>query len=203
MKIELKKENRLLNWIKKYGAYCMAGLLVVAIALTVTLTNSGLNSTNSNISDVSNPIVDAGAEPVLTFVLPMMNASILKEFSSTELYENATFGWWDFHSGMDLTSDNLDVFAVADGRVTDVSYDYDHGHTVVITHSNNFVSHYCCLDEDSLMVEAGDFVKCGNKIGSAGNSLESEFADGNHLHFELFHNDEQVDPANYLNFENK
>jgi len=203
MKLELKKESKFLNWIKKYGAYCMAGLLVVAIALTVTLTNNGLNPTNSNISDVSNPIVDVSAEPVLTFSLPMMNANILKEFSSEELYENLTFGWWDFHNGVDFTSNDLKVFAVADGKVTDVSYDYDHGHMIVITHANNFESYYCSLDSDSLLVEIGDYVKRDAQIASAGNSLESELADGAHLHFELFHNDEQVDPANYLNLENK
>lgn len=181
----------------------MAGLLVVAIALTVTLTSNELKSTDSNISEVSNPIVNVGAETALTFTLPMLNANVFKEFSSAELYENATYGWWDFHGGVDLTSENLDVFAVADGRITDVSYDYAHGHIVVITHSNNFQSHYCCLDAESLMVEKDDTVKRGDKIGSAGNSANDESTDGNHLHFELFYNDEQVDPSNYLDFENK
>lgn len=201
MKVEMKKENNLLKWIKRYGTYCMAGILVVAIALTITLTSEGLKPINSNVSEVANPIITAGAEPVLTFTLPMLNATVLKGFSSTDLYKNNTLGWWEYHDGVDLTSDDLAVLAVASGKVSNVFSTHSEGLIVVITHANNFKSQYGCLD--SAQVEIGDIIKRGDRIGTAGTSANNESADGNHLHFELFLNDQNVDPSNYLDFENK
>jgi len=204
MKVELKKENSLMSWIKKYGTYCLAGLLVVASALTVTLTSGQIKSTtDADITSASNPIVSVGAESALTFSLPMADANVLKEFSSTELFYNETLGWWESHDGVDLSSDELAVLAVANGNVTEIYSTYANGCVVVITHANNFKSQYSCLDSDSLLVEVGDTVQRGDQIGTAGDSASNEQADGNHLHFELFLNDQNVDPSNYLDFENK
>lgn len=202
MKVELKKENGLLGWIKKYGTYCLAGLLVVAIAVTITLTSGQIKTSDADISSAENPIVSVGGE-ALTFTLPMGNATVSKEFSSDELYFNDTLEMWEFHDGVDLTSDDLAVFAVANGNVTDIYTNYANGCVVVVSHANNFKSVYSCLNSDSLLVAVGDSVTKGEQIGTAGHSASNELADGTHLHFGLLLNDKEVDPSSYLDFENK
>ncbi|MDD2227421.1 MAG: M23 family metallopeptidase [Clostridia bacterium] len=199
----MKKENKFAAFIKKYGAYCMAGILVVAIAVTVVIASSDLESTNANLSPAENPIVSVSAPPALTFSVPMLNAEIVKEFSADGLYFNKTRGQWEYHGGVDLISDDMAVFSAADGKVSAVYSNYGDGQVVVITHSNNFKSVYSSLDADSLLVEVGDNVKHGDRIGTASDTANYEQLDGTHLHFELLQNDQKIDPSNYLEFENK
>lgn len=199
----MKKENKFSTFVKKYGAFCIAGILVLAIAVTVVISNSDLKSTNSELSPAENPIVSVGAPPSLTFSLPMLNANVLKEFSSSELYWNNSRNLWEFHGGVDLTSDDMAVFSVADGKVSEVFSNYADGQVVIITHTNNFKSVYSCMDSDSILVEVGDNVKRGDRIGTAGESANYEVLDGPHLHFELHQNNQKIDPSNYLDFENK
>jgi len=199
----MKKENKFATFIKKYGAFCMAGILVVAIAVTVVIASSELESTNANLSTAENPIVTVSAPPALTFSAPMLNAEVVKEFSANEIYLNKTNGKWEFHSGVDLISDDLAVFSAADGKISAVYSNYSDGQVVVITHSNNFKSVYSSLDADSLLVEVGDNVKRGDRIGTASDTANYEQLDGKHLHFELLQHDQKIDPSNYLEFENK
>lgn len=201
--VEFKDQNKFINWIKKYGVYCMAGLLVVAIGVACIFTGQ-FRTAEQTTWKVKDPIViETGTNSALLFGLPMNNTTVLKEFSSSALYENTTLNRWEYHSGMDLTSDDLAVLAVADGRVSEVYFNDLEGNVIVITHSNNFKSSYSSLNGDAIAVNVGDSVKRGDRIGTAGDSANNEREDGNHLHFELLLNDENIDPASYLEFEAK
>ena len=49
-----------------------------------------------------------------------------------------------------------------------------------------------------LLKSVGDFVKAGEHLAIIGNS--GELSSGPHLHFELWHKGEPVNPENYISF---
>lgn len=197
----MENRNRFLLWLKRYGTYTLAGVLILAMATMVLL--SGLNSPSDNVevSSAENPVVSVNTLPI-TFSMPMENATLIKDFSSSGLYFSSTLGWWEYHDGIDLTSTDLKVYAVADGYVSAINTNSLIGTTVTITHSNKLKSVYGSLNNE-LNVSVGDTVNEGDQIGTADDTASNEEADGNHLHFEMLENDKKIDPANYLEFEVK
>lgn len=195
------KKQKLANWFKKYGTYVTAGALVFLLSGAVLIT--GLNASNqkAELNDASSPVVSVGTYPI-TFSMPMANASLIKDFSVDELYLNATLGRWEYHDGIDLTSSDLKVYAVADGEVVDVSENSLYGTVITLKHSNGLESLYASLADD-VLVEKGDKVKAGTELGKADDTASSEAADGKHLHFSLIENGKKIDPANYLELEVK
>ena len=187
--MEIKKENKVVDFFKRYGVYVVVGVVVFAVALTFTLLAT-LNSSVQTGVDNAN------------FVMPMTDASIVKDYSDTNLQYNETLNQWEAHMSVDLTSESSDVFAVLGGTVTSVDYQYLDGYIVTIDHGNGFVSIYSSLAEN-VDVEENDRVSAGQKIGSASESASGELEQGAHLHFTLMLNDEYVDPNDYLNLQLK
>lgn len=192
--MQVKKRNRFVEFFKRFGLYVVAGALVFAIALTFMIT-ALVNKDNT--IDVDGPTSAA--------TLPMNNLEILKDFSSTSLQENPTLNEWAAHLAIDMTSKDSDyrVFAVMDGEVASVYYDYLEGNTVVIDHGNGLVSYYSSLGGD-VLVKKGDKVKSGDQIGNAGKTAAGELHfENEHLHFCMTQDNSKVDPNNYLDLENK
>lgn len=187
--MEIKKANGFIEFIKKYGMYVAVGVVVFAVALTFTLV-AALHQT-----------VPTGTN-TLEFRMPMENASVIKDFSNTELQNNETLNQWEAHMSIDLTAENSDVFAVLDGTISSVSYSFLDGHTIEIQHANGFSSIYSSLEEN-VLVKEGDKVTAGQKIGTAGESASGELDLGNHLCFTMKLNDNTVDPNNYLDLQQK
>lgn len=194
----MSKES-FLTFFKKYGYYCIAGLLVAAIAVTVVVATANPD-TPAQVTP-SDDIIDVDTQ-ALSWGLPMNGFTVLKAFSDNELQYNQTLNQWESHKSYDLTASDLSVYSVANGTVTSVEQDYLLGTVVTITHNDGFVTCYASLDPD-VDVETGDVVEKGQQIGQASDSAESESQDGKHLHFEMFKNGTKVDPSNYLNLSNK
>lgn len=173
--------------------YIIGATVVLVIAITATVVGV-LNSNNNNS-------VDVGGSP-LTFGLPVANATVIKDFSDTDLQFNETLNKWEAHFSVDLTADDPSVLAVLDGTVIDTYYKYMSGYTVEIQHSDGFVSVYSSLDEN-VNVEKGDKVTKGQKIGEMSTSAAAESSYGTHLDFMLKLNGEEVDPNNYISLQNK
>ena len=184
--------------MKKYGTYCIAGVLVLAMAITICV--AGATSSPVNV-DENEPTVETSTN-VLTFGMPMENATLIKDFSLNELYLNSTLGRWEFHDGIDLTSNNLKVFAVADGVVTSINQNSIDGVSITIKHSDKLQSVYSSLASD-VFVKVGDEVKKGHQIGEVDKTADAESHDGKHLHFEMIEDGKNIDPANYLELQNK
>lgn len=197
----MKKEN-FSNWFKKFGTYVISGGLVLAIGITIIAVGTG--ETKANVSEAKNPVVSVDTEPmsVLTFTLPMNEVNIVKDYSNDELFFNSTLGRWEFHNGIDLTSTDQKVFAVADGTVSKVYSDYANGTVIEIDHGNNLKSVYGSLSEN-VLVNVGDKVQKGTEIGTASTTATSEINDNAHLHFSFLENEKNVDPANYLDLASK
>lgn len=170
------------------------GLLVLACAIVIATVTSKQNLTNAEIGDSEG---DVGVSTTV-YVVPVKDATILKDYSATEYQYNDTLKHWEIHKAIDfLAEKGADVYAFADGTVTDVKTNHMEGTYVEITHSNGLVSVYKSMDS-KLNVKVGDKVIAGTVIGTVGDQMGKELNSGAHLHFELWRNGDKVDPNDYL-----
>jgi len=87
-------------------------------------------------------------------------------------------GW---HRGLDIKADlGVPIVAAAPGVVVASGYERRYGRVVKIEHGNGFVTVYAHNDEN--MVEIGDRVVTGQRIGAVGRTGR---ATTHHLHFEI------------------
>ena len=121
---------------------------------------------------------------------------------------------YDEHQGVDFRildlptmMSGVPVVAVADGTVIgardgefdgawlakgrEVVKDRDCGNGISIEHADGYVTQVCHLKRDSLLVEEGDTVKQGQRIGSVGMSGRAEFP---HVHLSVTRDGKRVDP---------
>lgn len=203
--MEIKKNTKFADFMKNYGTLLISGLLIVVIAVTlliVGLSPSETVPTNQIGTDTKESNTTPTSSPVIEYALPMNNASVIKDFSLTELQYNQTLNCWEAHLSVDMISVDNDVMAIYNGTVSSVENDFLMGNIITITHENGLVSVYSSLD-DNLQVKVGDKVTKGQIIGYAGSSASSEAMDGVHLDFAMLKDGEEVDPNNYLNLQNK
>ena len=123
---------------------------------------------------------------------------IVQPFSQGELVKSPTTGIWATHNGTDYAVPlGTEVCAAEDGTVTFAGRDALWGICVTLLHENGTVTRYCGLNE-GLNVQAGDVIARGTVLGAVGDTNEAERAVGAHLHFEVLHNDEYIDPESYF-----
>jgi murein DD-endopeptidase MepM/ murein hydrolase activator NlpD len=112
------------------------------------------------------------------------------------------FGWRlspftgrrQFHRGMDISSRRgTPIIAPADGTVSEIGRDRFIGRYIKIVHNKTYATLYGHLLE--VKVSKGQKVKRGKLIGRVGNSGLST---GHHLHYEVYQNDKNVNPAYYI-----
>jgi len=89
------------------------------------------------------------------------------------------------------------VSSILDGTVIMTGWTMETGFVIMIQHRNNIVSVY--KHNATLLKEMGDRVWAGEAIAIVGDSGEL-YTSGPHLHFELWHNGEPLDPAQYIFF---
>ena len=101
------------------------------------------------------------------------------------------------HPYIDITAPQGSVVkAVLDGTVIYSGWSEDFGHTIQIQHEEDIVSIY--KHDEKLLKKTGDKVTAGSPIALVGNS--GNLTTGTHLHLELWHQGNAVDPAKYINF---
>ncbi len=175
----------------------LIGILVIACAVTIALVST--NNSNSE-AEIGEDGIDVSTA---SFVVPMQNASIVKDYSGSELQYNDTLRQWEIHKAIDfLASDDLNVYAVADGTVSNVYTNYLEGTVIEISHSDGIVSVYKSLNSE-VSVAVGDSVSAGQIIGQVADSMAQESNTGAHLHFEMTVNGVKVDPNDYLSLGDK
>ena len=105
------------------------------------------------------------------------------------------------HRGLDFKAEVGDsVYAVADGVVTNV-YSHIANYFVRIDHGDGLVSVYWGL-EAAEGITVGDEVKKGELIGVISEDpIHTELDDGSHLHFAMTINNVDVNPLDYLPYE--
>ena len=101
------------------------------------------------------------------------------------------------HPYIDITAPAGSVVkAVLDGTVIYSGWSEEYGHTIQIQHEEDIISIY--KHSEKLLKKTGDKVTAGSPIALVGNS--GNLTTGTHLHLELWHQGNAVDPAEYINF---
>ncbi|MBZ9705529.1 M23 family peptidase [Mesorhizobium sp. B3-2-1] len=98
------------------------------------------------------------------------------------------------HSGMDFRAPiGMAAKVTAPGIVTKAGWNGGYGRMVEVDHGNGFATRYGHLSE--IDVTVGEKVDAGATIGKTGSSGRST---GPHLHYEVRHNGEAIDPLRFL-----
>ena len=99
------------------------------------------------------------------------------------------------HYGIDLEVEpNSVIKSILDGSVVLTTWSPERGHIMVIEHDSKLISIYAAAA--ALFKRTGEFVRAGEAIGIAGQSVfNGELV---HLHFELWYNGTPVDPEKHL-----
>lgn len=180
---------------KKLITYLYAtiiALLVIACAIVIAFVNAKNTTTETN---VNNDVVQVATT---SFVVPIKDATIAKDYSGSELQYNETLKQWEIHKAIDfLAGEDKNVYAISDGTVSNVYTNYLEGTVIEISHKEGLVSIYKSLSKD-VKVKIGDRVGAGNVIATVDESMAQELNVGAHLHFEMSKNGVKVNPNDYL-----
>ena len=123
--------------------------------------------------------------------LPVENAELGSPFGNRE---DPFTGRRAFHSGLDFAAGQGTVIhAAAGGTVVFAGFKPDFGWVVEIEHGNGLVTRYAHASR--LTVKVGALVMPGDPIAAVGSTGRST---GPHLHFEVLHDGEAIDPRRYL-----
>ncbi|MCM1132758.1 MAG: M23 family metallopeptidase [Ruminococcus flavefaciens] len=124
---------------------------------------------------------------------------IIGVFSGGELVKSITTGSWQTHNGVDISAEVGDeVYAISGGEIMEIENDAVWGVTVLLDHHNGFMTKYCGLS-NGLEVQRGDIMVSGDLIGTVGNTADIESALAPHLHIEVTHNGNYIDPLSAIN----
>ena len=108
-----------------------------------------------------------------------------------------SFNVEDEHYGVDVvTKENELIKSTLNGVVVMSSWTSETGHVIAIQHENNLLSVY--KHNSVLLKDQGERVEAGEAIAIIGNS--GKWSSGPHLHFELWYNNNPVDPEQYILF---
>lgn len=132
-----------------------------------------------------------------TFVKPV-EGDIIKEFASENLIYSETLKEWVTHNGIDIKAEKACIVkASSEGTIKSIKNDPRYGITIVIEHTNGYVSIYSNL-LTAEFVKEGEKVKQGQTIGTVGNTAAFEIADEPHLHFEILKDNKYLNPSEYI-----
>lgn len=113
-------------------------------------------------------------------------------------YQRMSRGFRGKHKGIDVAAKkNTPIHSVESGWVTYVGRGFrGYGKLVIVEHSPNWSSFYAHMN--AYGVKQGQWVERGHVLGLVGRTGR---ATGDHLHFELRHYTQAVDPMEYLNMQ--
>lgn len=125
----------------------------------------------------------------ITFAVAPVSGHISSRFGVNESVRNHT------HKGLDIAASNgTSISAVADGTVDYARFNSGgYGYLVIISHGNGVQTYYAHCSK--LFVSEGDTVSAGDVIAAVGSTGHST---GNHLHFEVRIDGQQVNPQRYV-----
>ena len=127
-----------------------------------------------------------------------VEGEIICTYAMDSLSYNQTTRDWRVHNGVDFAAEaGTEVCAAAEGEVYTVYEDETMGTTVVIRHDGGYTTVYSSLASD-VLVSPGDTVQLGQAIGTVGSTALLESAIGDHVHFSVSCDGEEMDPEEFL-----
>ena len=194
--MERTKNQQKRNSTWNYVYALIIAMFVIACAVTIALVASN-NTTQASIGNETVPVSSA------TFVVPLKDSTIAKDYSGTELQFNETLKQWEIHKAIDfIAGEDLNVYAVSDGTISNVYTNYLEGTVIEISHQNGLVSVYKSLNKD-VKVAIGDKVGAGDVIAQVAETMAQELNTGAHLHFEMIKDGVKINPNDYIDLGNK
>ena len=188
-------------------------LFLVALVILPVLTMKFVST------DPSEELTDYTMDEIIESEMPVINQTTTIINPYTDPSVSIKKGYYDYNAdeesqlssivrhdntyiqntGIDYVGENIfDVISILNGTVINVKEDEEMGKSVEIRHDNGIVSIYQSLSE--VYVKKDDSISQGLVIGKSGeNKLDKDL--GNHLHFEIYDNGQEVNPLNYLNTE--
>ena len=139
---------------------------------------------NLSLADPREVTSDQNLESLHFF--PPVKGSVTSEFSSREK-----------HYGIDIVApENTPVKACLSGVVIDSYWSLESGNVIILQHDHGLISFY--KHNSQILKKTGNSVKAGDVIAVIGNT--GEMSSGPHLHFELWHQKNPINPKDYINF---
>lgn len=132
---------------------------------------------------------------------PIVTVSVSNDYG---FYYNQTLNCYYHHDGVDFMADaGTEIVAVEAGTIESIyTGDVLSGTEIIIDHGNGLKTLYRFVEAKEGL-KAGDSVAKGAVIATVAEANGDEYKDGAHLHFEIFENGENVDPAKHLELEEK
>jgi murein DD-endopeptidase MepM/ murein hydrolase activator NlpD len=128
-------------------------------------------------------------------IQPVSNKQLIALASGFGLRIHPVYKVKKMHNGIDFAASiGTPVYATADGSITKVEVRFSgYGKMVEIDHGFGYRTRYAHMHD--FAVKKGQHVKRGDLIGYVGNTGLSTAP---HLHYEVFINDQRVDPVHYF-----
>lgn len=171
-----------------------------------------LASISSTIGILFSPslmAIEAGSQPALgSTTKPAGTVSTLKDIafplsqkssisSGFGLRADPFTGEYQNHAGIDLPAHfGSAILAASNGRVKFTGYLPRYGNLVEIDHGQGYITRYGHADR--ILVNVGDTVMASQMIATVGTTGRTT---GPHLHFEVTHNQNTMDPRAFLSGE--
>lgn len=220
----MKEENKApkngwQNIFRKKWFFPAVYLTIAAILLAVVVWYQNMDNQlpeagdDQELSDNYNPNPHGDAQPVMenqeVIKMPVADqeqAEIVTKFfdynASQEDQESALIlhnNRYYQSTGVDIVypdGEAFDVLAALSGSVMEVKEDPLLGNVVILSHDNDVTTYYASLGE--VGVKAGDEVKQGDVIGTAGENIFGQ-SHGTHVHFEIRKDEQVFNPEAFFN----
>ena len=162
---------------------------------TNTLQNN--KQENENTEDLKKQDEKPVAKKELKFKAPV-DGDIMRDFAKETLEYSKTLDEWTSHLGIDIRGAKTSIVKAAeDGVIESIKNDPRFGLTITINHQDGFKTVYSNLLTTDFVKE-GDTVEKGDTIATIGETASFEILDEPHLHFEMYKDEEPVNPTIYL-----
>lgn len=177
---------------------------IESVSIPSTITKIG-NSAFANCSKLvsiylrQSIVSQESNNEVYSFISPLNNYIVKKEYKPSELQYNSVTKQWEIHNAIDIVSDtDTHVYAVCDGIVTSLYNNIIDGYVVEIKHSNNLFTIYKSLSS-TINITLGQTIKSGDIIGRTSNLKKEDPYSTGFLHFEVIKNGIYANPENLIN----
>lgn len=193
-------------------AACALVLIAAIVLMAVFLSPAATSETLEEPDETEEPETpddgeeeepDKDVDTEVVFSLPVANATVAQTYS---FWYNSTLNRYCLHTGLDFAAEaGTEVTAAYAGTVESITEDILEGGKVVLSHGDGLYTVYASIDAASGL-RVGDTVGQGETIGTvsaAADAMGNEYNEGAHLHFEVLEDGEQIDPAAYLDYDEK
>ena len=135
---------------------------------------------------------NAGVTATGTYLWPSADSYYVTSTYGMRLHP--ILGYWTMHNGIDIgASYGTKIYASDGGIVITSEESYSYGNYVMIAHGEGRYTLYAHMSQR--LVSVDDVVSQGDVIGYVG---ATGYATGPHIHFEIYENDERVDPLQFF-----